>query len=319
MTQTMTAAERVRAAIKGEPVDRVPLCFWHHFKPGGSAERMADLTMEFFREKFDLDIVKIMPDLPYPRPTDPIVQAEQLRFLPRLDLNTPSFQQQLDCIRTLRSRLGPDYPLILTLFSPLTYTLQFMGKEHAIEEARRDPAPFEEGLGTIASNLRQLIEAAIEAGASGVFFSCMGATNADFTYDEYDRFGRPYDLHALEGAQKGWLNIVHIHADPDQTGDQIYFERFTDYPISVFSWSDRLTGPSLTEALTLTDKGLMGGLAERGPITHGGEAEIENEMLAAITQTKGRRLILANGCSIPDDTPDEWLHATRKLVDTISF
>ncbi len=64
----MTPGERVRAALKGEPVDRVPFCFWHHFKPEGSGERMAALTLEFFRQKFDLDIVKIMPDLVYPNP-----------------------------------------------------------------------------------------------------------------------------------------------------------------------------------------------------------------------------------------------------------
>jgi uroporphyrinogen decarboxylase len=61
----------------------------------------------------------------------------------------------------------------------------------------------------------------------------------------------------------------------------------------------------------------MGGLAERGPLTHGGEAEIENEIMAAVTQTKGRRLILANGCSVPDDTPEEWLYVARKLVDQL--
>ena len=54
----MTASERVRAAIAGEHVDRVPFCFWHHFKPEGSGERMAELTMEFFREKFDLALHK---------------------------------------------------------------------------------------------------------------------------------------------------------------------------------------------------------------------------------------------------------------------
>jgi uroporphyrinogen decarboxylase len=27
------------------------------------------------------------------------------------------------------------------------------------------------------------------------------------------------------------------------------------------------------------------------------------------------RLILANGCSVPDDTPEEWLHVARRLVD----
>ena len=81
------------------------------------------------------------------------------------------------------------------------------------------------------------------------------------------------------------------------------------------SWSDRVTGPSLSEALTLTDKCLMGGLWERGPLTHGSEIELENEMISAISQTRGLRLILANGCSVPDDTPEEWLHVARRLVD----
>src|SRR5258706_8507444 len=158
-SKPMSASERVHAALVGEPVDRVPFCFWHHFKPEGSGERMAELTMEFFIQKFQLDIVKIMPDLTFPMPDQPFVEAEQMRFLPRLDLDTPMLAHQLVCIRTLRSQLGSDYPLILTLFSPLTYALRFMGKQQATAEARKDPAPFEEGLGTIAANLRKLIEA----------------------------------------------------------------------------------------------------------------------------------------------------------------
>ncbi|HZU66875.1 MAG TPA: uroporphyrinogen decarboxylase family protein [Ktedonobacteraceae bacterium] len=315
---SMTPGERVRAAVKGEHVDRVPICFWHHFKPEGSGERLAAYTIEFFVEKFHLDIAKIMPDLPYPAPSEPLVEAEQVQMLPRLDLDTPMFAEQLTCIRALRSRLGNDYPILLTLFSPLTYVLRFMGKQKAIEVARQNPEPFEEGLGTIAANLRRLMEAAIETGASGIFFSCMGATSADFTREEYARIGRPYDLHALEGAGNGWLNAVHVHADPTQTGDEIYFEAFTDYPVSVMSWSDRITGPSLSEAQTLTDKCLMGGLWERGPLTHGSETELENEILSAISQTKGRKFILANGCSVPDDVSEEWLHVARRLVDNLT-
>ena len=314
----MTPGERVRAALKGQHVDRVPFCFWHHFKPEGSGERMADLTMEFFVRKFNLDIVKIMPDLPYPQPDDPLVEAEQMRFLPRLDLDTPMFREQLTCIRLLRERLGNDYPLILTLFSPMTYAIRYMGKQRAIAECRKNPLVFGEGLGTIASNLRRLIVGAIETGASGIFFSCMGATTADFTREEYVKYALPYDVEALQGAVGGWLNIVHVHADPTQTDDQLYFDLFTDYPVSVMSWSDRLTGPSLSEAATMTLKCLMGGLHERGPLTHGDESAIDNEIMAAVSQTKGRRLILANGCSVPDDTPEEWLHAARRLVDNLA-
>src|SRR6266567_226639 len=93
-TAAMTPGERVRAALKGEAVDRVPFCFWHHFKPEGSGERMAELTMEFFRTKFDLDIVKIMPDLLYPAPEPAVTQAAQWSSLPRLGLDTPGFRDQ---------------------------------------------------------------------------------------------------------------------------------------------------------------------------------------------------------------------------------
>src|SRR5437763_3632426 len=176
-----------------------------------------------------------MPDLPYPEPANPLVDGRQVRSLPRLELDTPMFREQLLCIRTLRSRLGNDYPLILTLFSPLTYIMRFMGKEKAVEQARKEPEAFEEGLETVTANLRKLIQAAIDTGASGIFFSCMGATRTHFTQDEYARFGRPYDLDALAAAHGGWINIVHVHADQTQTDDQIYFETFTNYPVSVIS------------------------------------------------------------------------------------
>ncbi len=319
MTQAMTASERVHAALKGEAVDRVPFVFWHHFKEEaqGSGEQLASATLEFFYKKFQLDIVKIMPDLPYPTPQ--ITAAEQWSELPRLGLETPAFQQQLLCVRTLRAQLGNDYPLILTLFSPTTYLLRYMGlgMKKALAEARRNPEAFKAGLAIVAANLRDLMQAAIESGASGIFFSCMGATNSDFTREEYTQLARPYDLQALEGARNGWLNVIHVHADPSQNDDEIYFDLFTDYPIQALSWSDRLTGPSLSEALAMTDKCLMGGLAERGPLTYGGETELENEIMGAVTQTRGHRLILANGCSIPDDNPEQWLHIARRLVDNL--
>jgi uroporphyrinogen decarboxylase len=117
------------------------------------------------------------------------------------------------------------------------------------------------------------------------------------------------------GGGAGWLNIVHIHADPDQVGGRIHFDLFRDYPVPVLSWSDALTGPTLHDAMALTTRCLMGGMAERGPLTHGGRAELEAEMRSAISQAGGRRLILANGCSVPDDTPEMWLRTARDLVD----
>jgi uroporphyrinogen decarboxylase len=309
----VTPRQRVEAALAGEPVDRVPICFWHHFRPEGSGERLAEQTLGFFRDRFALDIVKVMPDLPYPGP--PSERALDVGGLPRLEVgDTPAFQQQLVCVRVLRAALGPDAPLVVTLFSPLATVRHFV-RDQLVEVARSNPQRFEEGLATVAVNLRELMRALVQAGADGVFYSCMGATSADFTAAEYERFGVPHDLAALEGARDGWLNIVHVHADPSQGTERIYFELFDRYPAQVLSWSDRLTGPTLRQACGMTDRCLMGGLFERGPLTRGGEREIAREIESAIDQTGGRRLILANGCSVPDDTPEEWLATARRLVE----
>ena len=40
----------------------------HHFQPEGSGRKMAEATLRFFHDEFDLDIAKIMPDIPYPFP-----------------------------------------------------------------------------------------------------------------------------------------------------------------------------------------------------------------------------------------------------------
>src|SRR5215831_17790664 len=64
----MTSRERVDAALRGLPVDRVPFTFWHHFGlekfPG---DRQAAATLEFHR-RFRTDLVKVMSDYPYPKP-----------------------------------------------------------------------------------------------------------------------------------------------------------------------------------------------------------------------------------------------------------
>ena len=75
----MSRTERVMAAVQGEPVDRLPVCFWHHFKPAGSGRALAEATLRFFDEQFDLDIAKLMPDLEYPFPRRSIKEPEDWR------------------------------------------------------------------------------------------------------------------------------------------------------------------------------------------------------------------------------------------------
>ena len=60
----MNKVERVRAAIAGEKVDRVPASFWFHFTPDkhhGKASVQAH--MDFYRES-NVDFLKVMNEHP---------------------------------------------------------------------------------------------------------------------------------------------------------------------------------------------------------------------------------------------------------------
>src|SRR5579884_3656548 len=65
MTTAMTKRERVRAAVAGQEVDRVPISFWvHNFARENSAEDLADETVRFVRT-YDWDFVKVQSRASY--------------------------------------------------------------------------------------------------------------------------------------------------------------------------------------------------------------------------------------------------------------
>ena len=97
------------------------------------------------------------------------------------------------------------------------------------------------------------------------------------------------------------------------------FDQVLDYPVSVLSWSDRLAGPSLREARAMTSKCLMGGWHEFGALSNGPEEKILEEAKDAIAQTAGRKFILANGCSVPDETDGKWLLAARDIAEQLEI
>lgn len=313
--ETMTRTERVRAAVRGEAVDRLPVAFWHHFRPEGSGRRMAEATLHFFDRQFDLDICKVMPDLPYPFPRKSIRDANGWRMIEPLDLaRSPFVQQRLRAIEHLRRALGDDTPIIMTVFSPLCEAMYAAADtETFFKHLREDPAVVHGALEVIAQNLGDSMELYIEAGADGVFYSVQGALTEDqpggLGEGRYREFGRPYDLMALRRAGDGWLNTLHVHGNGGLLMDTVI-----DYPVDVINWSDRLTGLSLREVRAKSSKCLMGGWHEFGALSNGPVETIRAEAEDAIAQTGGRKFILANGCSVPDDTDERWLTEARGLV-----
>lgn len=308
---SMTKRERMRAALAGGEVDRLPLAFWHHFRPHGSPQKLAAATLDFFG-RFDLDIFKIMPDIPYPFPRDSIRSADDWLLLSSLEATEGNLGRMVRAAELVREGLPNREPLIVTMFSPLCYAMNFAGRDQIRQHLEQHPARVHEALGVLAENLANFSSLLIAAGADGVFFASQGAGDHLLSREQYQEFGVPYDLEVLRGAEDGWLNVLHIHGYQD-----LMLDLFYDYPAQVFSWSDRASGHSLREvrqhAPAVT---VMGGIDEREVMPSGSAEKIAEEMRDAIAQTDGgRHLILANGCSVPDDIPEQQLATTRRLAD----
>lgn len=313
MAAAMEKNERVRAALRGQEVDRPPFCFWHHFRPCHSARALAEDTVAFFG-RYDLDIYKVMPDLPYPFPRRGIRALNDWHLLTPLRADQGNPARVVDTVRRIRRAVGPSIPLVVTVFSPLTEATNFAGHELILQHMREDPATVHGALDTIAETLANLGFGVLEAGADGLYVGNQAAGNGLFTPQQYIEFGRPYDLRVLNAASEAWLHIMHVHGEHDLLIDQVL-----DYPVAAVSWSDRLTGLPLKQVWSSAPRlAVMGGMNEQGAIVHGPTEEILAEMRDAVAQTGGRRHILAPGCSVPDDCPEQWLHAARDAVDHLA-
>ena len=100
---------------------------------------------------------------------------------------------------------------------------------------------------------------------------------------------------------------LHVH------GTHIDMKRVLDYPVEVFSVSDRLQGnPSLAQLRAMTHKCLMGGINE-AKIQERSLPEIRDEMRDAFKQAGRKKFIISPGCTSAPQTPEHILRCVRAV------
>lgn len=309
----MTKRERFMAAIAGEEVDYLPVSVWLHFASehyGG--EEVARLHHRF-HEEYDFDFIKAMNDYRYPLPGIEAVETESdlARFEP-VPLDHPVFAEQLTFLRTLRSLVGPDVPIVETIFSPLQTLLRGAG-DSAWQAVVAYPEAAHHMLNTVTESLIAYVHAAREAGADGIFFSVNGASRPSakggLPLEQFQQFVAPYDRRVLEAAE-GMIRIGHIH------GFDLDFQRVLDYPVEVYNWSHHHSEPSLAEARKLTDKALLGGISELRVFTQT-PAEVAADIRASVEEAGRRKFLVGPGCTVPPDTAKRTLHHIVRTVRSL--
>jgi len=204
----MTKRERIRAALAGKAVDRVPVAFWRHW-PGDdqTAESLAHVALAF-QQRYDLDFIKIPVSSTY-CVADYGVKHEYLgsligdrdyleRVITRvddwnriepLDVTKGNYGQYLQALRLIIEKRDSDTPVIFTIFNPLAMSSYLAGDEILLVHLRRYPDKVEKALKALSETCSNFVKMVIAEGADGIFLSTRWASYELMSEDEYLRFG----------------------------------------------------------------------------------------------------------------------------------
>jgi uroporphyrinogen decarboxylase len=326
----MTGRERVKAALAMGMADRPPIAAWGHtFRQEWSPRELADITVEKAR-RFGWDFVKFQLRASVfaeafgsvYQPSGHSLRAPILvkAAVPDLEawrsvelVNPNVLDEQVESIGMVARELGPDVPVIQTIFSPITVGGYLVGKSQSrmVRELRKNPELVGPALEKVAKALVDLSRRSVEAGAAGIFYAISGyAGRKVMPESAYREHVLPYDLAVLDALPKeAWFNVLHL------CGSHLNFALARELPTQVVSWSIHNQGnPSLAEGREIAGRAVMGGLSQRATLVYGPASKIEAEARAAVEDTGGRGLIVAPGCSVPPRVRETNLAAFASSV-----
>jgi len=328
----MNSRERVWAALRGEPVDRVPIAFWGHFYHRESSARdLVDATIEH-QSEYHWDWIKLNPRKHYhvedwgvryrysgrarEKPVIeqwPVHQPADWTAIGERPPDRGALAEQIDAVRMMRAELPAEIPLIETVFTPLAVLGEMVEEPGELRlHMRQQPNAVRGALEAVTATYAKFVSLVLAAGADGIFFATTdwGSRNL-MSAEDYREWGRPYDLRVLAEARGAAFNVLHVCKRRN-----LLFE-FADYPVHAFSWdATDPTNPSLQDGLSRLPGAVMGGISQEDALQQSTPDRVLAEYQRGLEQTGGQRWLLAPGCSIPPATPAGNLKALRTAVET---
>lgn len=330
MVSKMTHWERIRAALRGEEVDRLPVSMWRHFfKSETSADSLAE-AMLGFQDRFDWDFMKVNPRASYhvedwgvkmkydgdaePRMVEaPVKTPGDWKKLKVLDVNQGALKEQLKALDLIARGLKGRLPFIMTVFTPLSIAGRLTASEELfLQHLREHTDKVNQALEVITETYINFAKACLERGASGLFYATTAwATSDRLTEKEYVTYARPYDLRLLNALPKTEFHVLHV------CRNQNLLHAVKDYPVHAFSWDARGKGNlSLAEGKALVGgRAVIGGIAQDKNITQASPAQLAAEIKGMRVAMGDKGWMLGPGCTFPPETPEANIRAIRDAVE----
>lgn len=323
----ITHRARIEACLSGQVLDRPPVALWRHFPVDDQTPRGLATSVMIFQRLFDFDLVKVTPASSYclkdwgsqdewrgnPEGTRNYTQRviqnpDDWERLAVLNPLRGHLGAELEALSLILDELGPDTPVIQTIFNPLSQAKNLVGGTDLLVHMRKYPEAVHAGLRTIAESTRRYVEAVRQTGVAGIFFAVQHAQYGLLSEEEYRCFGQAYDLPILEAAQDMWLRLLHLH------GLDVMFNLIADYPVNMINWHDRETSPSLSLGQKRFSGIVCGGI-NLETLVYGTPEQIREEAMEARQSTGDQRLLLGTGCVTPTNAPLGNILAVRQSVE----
>ena len=328
--------ELVLKAFRGEPVDRVPVGFWHHFT--SEEEWLAGFRNQAIIEKnlaghqaflaeVEPDFIKLMSDGYFAYPNERLKKVQSIKELADIEplgADHPWISEQVELVQKIKASFTEDLVAIYNIFAPVTYFKWLVGKVAGGDDIiadflAEDAALTKRVLDVIAQDIAVLTERIIkEAGADGIYLSVQSIQDARVSAEDYKTFIAPSELSVLEAANAaGGVNILHICGYEGARND---VHLFTDYPAQVINWAVGPEGISLAEGRKLFGgRTVLGGFenGKDGLLYTGSQVAIKDETKRLIAEAGKEALIIGADCTIPSDIKAEriqWVRQAARLA-----
>lgn len=307
----MDKKERIRAAIAGECVDRVPTSWYTHF-PDLMDNTVADQVA--WAKASDMDMLCVETDgfMEYDCARIDMSDPKVLGNLKPHNIDDYYIQGQIDRAKRIAAGLKDDAAVTYMIFTPFSTIKHSIHSETKVMDLLRDyPDEVYHAMRVIEQDNRMVMELlAKESGIDGIFLSLQNNEIDRNFAGGYRNVIEPWDKRLIAAARELFdFTVLHLCAwrgVPNRIGN------WRQHDCEVINWACHIEldmGLAAGRKFFSPNSTLMGGFDNRPcGILHSGNKEQITEYTHCLIENAGaQRLILSADCSVQKDTPAEHL------------
>ena len=336
-TIVMSKFNLLKETLLGNLGEQLPISLWkHHPEIDRNPEELAEAEIAFHK-LLDHDILKISFFGHFPcidfgctavydgaitgsttLTSAAINEVSDWETLEPIDVNAGELGNQIRAVELIHKYAQDKVPTMATIFDPSMIADKISDK-NLIKYADEHPDVLKSALDLITDVTIDFASATIDAGADGIFLASQHSTQSSITDEHYKEFVYPYDLKFISRL-KGKAKFIFMHLHAREDNEEIRFDKIARTPgIDGVNWEDQSSALSLSEGKKKFRGVVLGGIDHNGIFRTGTPEEAQEQVLKAVKEAGPKRLIVAPGCVVTVDTPQENIVALKDAVRSFNM